>query len=190
VSTKWRELAEEIERFAAAYGTDPEWAEPLNERRALLQKGKVALGITEDEESGAVKIKHWPIPSGMLRILKPTDDRHRYIQYLTDWFYRRLSQEVHHSWSGLARSYPLLGPKQLSDSSREYHLELLRTRQVNISLTLMMAVITELELEFRFGLNERAKYVWSILRGWSDEARDVYDHSYAPILGTADVANL
>jgi hypothetical protein len=186
----WRELAEETERFSALYGLDPEWAEPLGERRALLKKGRVAFGMAEDAGSGVVKIKHWPIPSGMLKILKPTDDRHRYIQYLTDWFYRRLSQEVHHSWSGLARSYPLFGPKQVADSSRQHQLEVLRTRQVNISLTLMMAVITELELELRFGLNERAKYVWSILRDWSDEARDVYDHFYAPILGSANATDL
>ena len=42
----------------------------------------------------------------------------------------------------------------------------------------MMCMITELELELRFGLNERAKYVWAILREWSDDARDVYDRFY------------
>jgi len=48
-----------------------------------------------------------------------------------------------------------------------------------------MCMITELELELRFGLNERAKYVWAILREWSDDARDVYDRFYLPILGSA-----
>ncbi len=182
----WREVVEETERLEAAYGSDPEWKENLAGRRELIEHGKTAFELTADEAAGLVAIKRWPIPERMLKTLPDESDRHVYIRYLIDWFYRTLSQEAHHSWAGLARSYPLLVPGQLPDDQRKHHLELMRTRQVNMSLTLMMAIITELELEFRFGLNERAKYVWSILREWSEEAKDIYDRFYRPVLGSAD----
>lgn len=182
----WREVVEETARLVAAYGSDPEWQEHLTDRRKLIEHGKTAVELTPDEASGAVVIKRWPIPARMLRMLPEGSDRHTYIRYLIDWFYRTLSQEAHHSWAGLAKAYPLLVSGQLADDQRKHHLELMRTRQVNMSLTLMMAIITELELEFRFGLNERAKYVWSILRDWSDEATEIYDRFYRPVLGSAN----
>lgn len=186
----WREVVEETERLRAAYGENSEWQENLSGRDELIERGKVTLDLTPDEASGAAPVKRWPIPERMLKTLPEGTDRHLYIRYLIDWFYRTMSQEAHHSWAGLARSYPILVRGHLADDERKHRLEVMRTRQVNTCLTLAMAINTELELELRFGLNERAKYVWAILRDWSDEAREIYDRFYAPVLGPAKAASL
>lgn len=182
----WRELVEETERYRAAYGGDDEWEESLEERASLIERGRKAFGITDDEASGKTPIKRWPIPERMLSDFPEDSDRYRYIRYLIDWFYRTLSQDAHHSWTGLARAYPFLLKGQVPEEQRQHGLKVLRTRQVHMSLTLMMALITEIELELGFGLSERAKYVWTILRDWSDEATEVYDRFYKNILGPAN----
>jgi len=183
----FRELVEETRRLRDTYGTDPDWNEHLEERDKMIQEGRPIFGVSATEEADLKKIKRFPIPDHMLRELPEKSDHHAFIRYLIDWFYRTLSQDAHLSWSGIARSAMLLFPHDLSAAERTHRLELLRTRQVNMTLTLMMALITELELEFRFGLNEKAKYVWAILSEWSTEAKELYQHHYARILGPATV---
>ena len=88
---------------------------------------------------------------------------------------------------GIARSLPILAPRA-DVSARKEQLDFVRNRQVSLSIVFMMVLITELELELKFALDERLKYVWAVLREWSDEGRDLYDEFYQPHLGPASAS--
>jgi len=180
----WREIVEETTRLKAAYADDPEWKTNLATRDEMIVNRAGVFGITEAEQKDLKLIKRFPIPDHMYPA-GSTSSRAKYIRYLIDWFYRTLSQDAHLSFSGIARSLPLLTRTDVSQETKSLHLELRRANGAIVMFTLMLALITELELELRFGLAERAKYVWSVLNDWSPEPREVYDRFYSGILGPA-----
>ena len=47
------------------------------------------------------------------------------------------------------------------------------------SVTLVLAIVTELELELKFGLSERIQYIWTILADFSEDAKQLYHRYYA-----------
>jgi hypothetical protein len=181
----WREIVEETARLKQAYAADPDWTTNLAARDEMIVNRSAAFGIRQAEQNDVKRIKRFPIPDHMYPPSN-TGVRARYIRYLIDWFYRTLSQDAHLSFSGIGRSLPLLTRTDLSPEARKLHLALRRSNAAIAAFTLMMALITELELELRFDLAQRAKYVWSVLNDWSPEPREVYNRFYSGILGPAN----
>ena len=89
----------------------------------MIEEANSTFELTSAEIADHPKIRRSPIPDRMLSVIPESSDRQRYIWNKLEWFHRTLSKEAHHSWSGLARPYPLLVPDQLSDDAREQHLE-------------------------------------------------------------------
>jgi hypothetical protein len=163
-------------------GDDEAWSAYLGARDQLIIHAKELAGISASEEGNPKEVPYWPIPSQM--VAHSGGNRKPFIKYLYNWYYKSLSQDAHFAWAGVARSLPLLmndGEPEL----RSERIEILRSRQVAIGLTLMMAIMTELEIELRFGLMERCKYVWAVLSTWSDEAKEPYERFYRHIVGPA-----
>jgi hypothetical protein len=98
--------------------------------------------------------------------------------------------DAHLTFAGLGRTLPLLVPRNLPDDERRHRLELARSLQISTSFILMMSLITALELQLRFGENERIKYVWAVLQSWIPEAKEVYTRFYEKFLGSASVESL
>ena len=97
--------------------------------------------------------------------------------YLNDWFYRELSSASHLSWPGFAhRAAHLLNP---DEGQRQNRLRKYKSDCVMTSLVLVLALLSEIECEFRYGRSERLRYVWKLLAGFSGEADEVYKLRYA-----------
>ena len=184
----WRELVEDTERIRTAYGSEPAWADFIKERDRAITDMRVRVGITPGEAASPSDIPRWPIPSRMIQHSDPAIDRRDYLQYIYDWYYKRLSQHAHLAYVGIAAT-PLLLPGPESEESIRT-LEIARTEHVMTSLTLMLAIVTELELQLKFGYADRAKYVWAVLASWDEDPKDFYRRFYEPILGTATAAKV
>lgn len=181
----WLDVRRETDRMKEAYGNDPDWIEALANREAFLEEGRRAFGITDKDLVKPKKLQ-FPTPDAMLRdhLTKGTE-RYEYVQYMIDWFYRELSQDTHLTFTGVGRAYALLIPGDMPPDERKHRLELVRFKQVSTSFILMMCLITELELQLRFGEAELAKYVWTILSDWHPSAKEIYERFYEKFLGTA-----
>ena len=179
----WRDIVENTKRMKAAYATDPEWQDYIAGHEAMIQHGITTFGITPEEQANPRKIKEFPSIGGMKRALREGSDRHKYISYLDDFFYRSFSQDSHHHFTGVAKAVSFLVPGQRPEDERLRGLEILRTRQVDASVTMMLALITELELELKFGLADQAKVLWSMFADFSADAEEIYDKFYARMLG-------
>jgi hypothetical protein len=57
-----------------------------------------------------------------------------------------------------------------------------RSDDVFTTITLVVALLSELEIEFRFGLTDRLKYVWGIIQEYWGEAKDLYTRRYGTAL--------
>jgi len=176
----WREHTEEHSRFEKTYGHLPQWAEWLSGRQTFIAKMKTAHKITSGEEAKPNLIPYWPIPNQMARNADLCDKRRDFLQYLIDWYYRIRSSAAHASGRGmLNHAVPLIG-----DESKERADLLEQTRSENMfaSVTLMLAVVSELESELNLGLAERALYLWTLVGEYCPDAKEVYERRYQALL--------
>jgi hypothetical protein len=155
----WREHEERYFRYKEMYGSDPEWSQYLDELRRAQEAGKKIWGISTAEASNPKSIPYWPIPSQMIPAAKtpPTRDFFRYLQ---DWFYRELSQESHLSSPGLATRGSLLEAAEKNMPDSEEHLQHCKSVQATMAFVLMVAICSELEQHFNFGLRDRLLVMW------------------------------
>ena len=176
----WREIAEENLRFKNEYGEDPEWQEYLDVHRELLEKVQIAAGITSEEADDPSSVQYWPIPSQMIRQSSAASDRQGFLQYLYDWHYKVLSQDTHGSLPGLVRRASPLMPDFVNAPERDDWLRKLQSDSFVASVTLTLAIVSELEVELEFGISESIQYIWTILGDSSEDAKQLYERYYAP----------
>jgi hypothetical protein len=95
------------------------------------------------------------------------------------WFYRELSSASHLSLPGLMdRARHLL---EENDEARQRGLDKYRSDCMFTTLTLLLALISELEIGLRLNLAERCKYLWVLLDVWGP-AQELYAERYAKVL--------
>lgn len=169
----WREMCEESERMARDYGSNPKWAEYLRERTGRMEEMRTLRNLPPCGEE-TKKLPYWPHPGQMLRKeVQLSDERRVYLKYLNDWYYKELSSADHLSFIGLIlRGTPLMRPED--DNVK---LDMLRYHFLESTLSLVMAILSEIQIEAGFGHAERLKYVWGILNQL-DNPRELYDLRY------------
>jgi hypothetical protein len=189
----WKEAEQQLARYASAYAGDPQWAEWLSTRRALLDQAGVQFGLTEQERSTK---PDWPNPGRMVNYgVDPkalTPDR-KFLQYLNDWFYRETSAQNHQSFFGFMHLGALLlanasglGEEEKQAIESDFFPKH-RAFEVSRSVILLLSLIAEIEHHFSFGLAPRVIELWTILIGRVPEAKEIYERRYTgfwPIVAT------
>lgn len=61
-------------------------------------------------------------------------------------------------------------------------LDKFKSDYVMTTITLVLALASEIQIEFNYQLSERLKYIWSILNPFWGEAKELYDYRYATLL--------
>jgi hypothetical protein len=97
----------------------------------------------------------------MIPATKMTETR-TFFEYLEDWFYRELSQESHLSFPGLATRAGLLEAAEKNMTDSDVHLHQYKSVQATITFIIMLAICSEIELYFNFGLKERILVMWKM----------------------------
>lgn len=62
------------------------------------------------------------------------------------------------------------------------HLLNYRLNQFYITVTLMLAIVSEIEGHFHFGRNEKARYLWTVFSEHSDTTKDFWETRYSNLL--------
>jgi hypothetical protein len=182
----WREERLELNRYIAEYGHLAEWQEWFGRMKANSDLGVSLLGISPEEVALPTKIHRWPNAGAMPNYgLSPTDPvppGRAFMKYLDDWFYKDLSQQAHLGGTGLMkRASVLLYDRH--DPEREKILKRNTYAWLGQTITLMLALASEAESYFEFGLRERLRYVWGLTAPVIVVAKEVYDKRYAALLG-------
>lgn len=175
----WKETLQEHERLSNEYADDPEWKEYLNAHKGLLNEVQTTANVTPEEVTDPSTVKRFPIPGQMIQESATDGDRQELLQYLYDWHYKVLSQDAHASLPGLARRATPLMPDFVDAPDRDWRLKKLRSDSLMASVTLLLAIVTELELQLKFGLSERIQYIWTIISNFSEDAKQLYERFYA-----------
>jgi hypothetical protein len=177
----WREVAEEYQRLEARYKADPEWQEWLVEFKEFIDRG-VTRGVVTAEEAAATLKKEkkgrpqlWPTPGSMKNEGSFSQERREFVAFLNDWFYKGLSQDSHLSLPGLMRRSAFSGD---DPKPRTAVMEKLRSDGVFTTVSLVLAMISEIASEFPFELEDRALYLWHVLNPVWGDAKELYDRRY------------
>lgn len=181
----WREERLEFDRYMAEYGDLPEWQEWLGRLKAHLNFGVSFLGLTPQDVANPSKMRAWPnagaMPSYRQSSKAPVPPGRSFMKYLDDWFYKDLSQQAHLGGTGLMkRASVLLYDRH--DPERERALKKNNYFWWGQTITLTLALASELEAFFDFGLRERLQYIWGLTVPVVVVAKEVYEKRYAELL--------
>jgi hypothetical protein len=174
----WKEFVEHRNRYRLQYGADPSWSQYLLWLDRRVSEAKALAGISVAEELGTVKIARFPIPSTMVTDKNTAADRVDFLRYLYDWYYREFSQDTHLSWPGLVRRAAPLLERRRTDGTSAYLMKL-RSDVFSTSITLLLAMLSELEIETTYGLAERIRELWNEMLPVSAEAQEIHAMRYA-----------
>jgi hypothetical protein len=184
----WREQYLELERYKAEYGHLAGWQEWLSRLTALSDSGVTMFGLSAQEIAQPSTIVRWPNAGAMVTYsLSPTapiPPSRAYMKYLNDWFYADLSQQAHLGGTGLMkRASPLI--RERNDPERERALAKNKYTWMGQSFALMLAISSEMEAHFHFGLRERINYLWSVTGSAIPVAKEIHERRYAELLKEA-----
>lgn len=183
----WREQAEELGRYSAAYGADPDWTEWLTGFTTMLDQAKSLAGVSPTEAANLKTLPYWPIPSGMLKSGKLTASDQKFLEHLNDWFYRSFSSYSHLSLPGLVMRSAGLRPVQDEEAERVrlWQLDKARSDAVAMELLMSLAIMSEIDAACLLGLHTRLRYIWGVLNGFYGISRDLYRLRYDHLLPRA-----
>jgi hypothetical protein len=176
------------------HGANPHWAQYIAGLKEQIHREETSGYLSMQEiQNPFNNIGRWPTPGRMLSRLrkdgKATQGTLDYIEYINDWLYRELSGQTHLNASGLSMRgihFSTDQAKQIFpnnwEEERTKKLEEYRQKQVWITITLMLAILSEIEGHFHFGRNHKARELWAMLNAHSDIALDFWDTRYAALL--------
>lgn len=181
----WREERTELQRYLREFGHRPEWQDWLSQMQAHSDFGIHFLGLAPEEVADPHSISRWPNANRMVkyrvRASATVPPIRTFMGYLNDWFYADLSQQAHLGGAGLMkRSAPLLFDR--NDPKREAALKKNRYVWLGQTITLMLALASELEVYFRFGLLYQLRYIWGVAAPVIVVTKEVYDKRYSALL--------
>ena len=146
------------------------------------------IGVTQEEMNNTNKIEYWPNPGKMAKRSRRENSHSAtadFLSFLDDWFYKALSGQSHLNAQGLVQRGMFFTGRDmmsiLSDKANEIiEKELVRFRneQIWISIILILALSSEIEMHFSYGLDQRLKYVWGLIVNYNDQAKDLYERRY------------
>lgn len=183
----WRETRLELRRHAAEYGHVPEWQEWLARLSAYSDVGITIVGVSPAEVAEPSSIPRWPNPGGMVNYAvsskSPLPPTRAFLKYLNGWFYADLSQQSHLGGSGLMKRAGALINDYRKSPETEGNLRRYKNSQVGQTVALVLALASEMEAHFNFGLRERLQYVWGVVTPYIVVTKELYERRYASLLG-------
>jgi hypothetical protein len=191
--TGYTEYRIQLDHTLQYHGTLAEWQPYIRELEDQIKKVEKESQLTPDEVTNPRRnIGRWPTPGGMLHKLKrehPTSQAIPFIEYLNSWLYRELSGQTHLNAHGVTMrgsffdktiAKHILGEDW--EEKLNEHLLNYRLNQFYITVTLMLAIVSEIEGHFRFGRNEKARYLWTVFSEHSDTTKDFWETRYSALL--------
>lgn len=179
----YRQLRETRDRYIARYSSEARMQEYLANLNNLCDLTERYLPITTGQRADPSKIPRWPPPS---RLIKRKTASRTFLGFLHAWLYDDTSAQSHVNAAGLAQ----VGAFMLTGVGPEHMQRLIEQRAIrqytflhfSRTLIIVLAVATEIDAFQSFENREAIKRLWTLLSGWVEEAKDVYQRRYAAML--------
>lgn len=168
-----RVLLAEHQRRLGKHGADPAWKTWFDASEADIEQVAKLANITPVERANPMSIPFWPNPGKFGGKQCPTRDSKRgdFLRFLNEWFYGNLSGDSHLTFPGLVRRAGFYVRLAAGIDLEEHHA-LARSKFLFESLSLYVAILSEISGELRFEHEKtRLRGIWSRLSpAWVDAA--------------------
>ena len=176
----WRELRENYNRNWSEYGGLPEWENWFNQARDILERQRLEFGISEEDAANPKNLRYWPIPSKMLQHKGLSEKSRKFLQFLNDWLYKELSSDAHMSAFGIIRRHAQLLREK--GEERKKILSKLKSDSTFTTVTLLVAICSEINDICHFDRGKKLSYLWRILIEYWGEAKELFERRYREML--------
>jgi hypothetical protein len=192
----WRDDYEMLIKYRQRYAGLPRWDAYIELRSKGVAKLEAQLGITKKDKENLNNILFWPTLGKIRKRLRkdyPNSSALPYIEFLDDWFYRELSTQSHLEPRGLGQmGLHFLGIEDLKEISGDDRdgirerldekLQEFRLTQFWTAITLILSLVSEVELHFCYGLKQRILIIWALINQHSEISQEVYKERYEKLL--------
>jgi hypothetical protein len=180
----------ELDHVLKYHGSLPEWQDYIDALRKQIAVEEQEVQLTQAEiQHPESTIGKWPTPGKVLKRLRrdhPASPNIDFIEYLDSWMYRELSEQTHLEAHGLTQRGMFFSPDisrhlfgDTWEAVMDAHLERYRVKQVFTAIALMLAICSEIEVHFKYGLNQRLRYLWTYMSPSSGIIKDFWETKYS-----------
>jgi hypothetical protein len=182
----WRELRLGLDRLNQEYSHLPEFQSFLNDLTEHCNAGVALLGLTPQQAAQPTKLRSWPNPGALpnhgISPNSPLPANRAFMKFLNDYFYIDLSQQAHLGAFGMAKRGAFVLDAIHSSTNIALLLKKYRYAQMGQTVALVLALASEIEAHFGFGLKEQAKYVWGVASPNIFVVEELYRKRYQNLL--------
>jgi len=164
----WREARLELDRYIVEYRAFPEWQPWLSELTDFVKAGSGLANLTPQQAADPRALRSWPTPGAMARYGvspdQPLAPLRAFMKYLDDFFYIDLSQQAHLAAWGMAKRTSFLLDEIRDMPTTPGQVRKYRYYQIGQAVAFVLALASELEAHFDFGLRQSLLFVWDLAR--------------------------
>jgi hypothetical protein len=182
----WKNSRLELDRLEAEYREIPEWQEWFGQMRNFVEMGNNFARLSAEQRSNPQALRSWPNIGGGWRYKlspgEPLPPSRAFMKYLDDFFYIDLSQQSNLTpWGMIKRLGFLLDEvKEIEDT--EATLRKYRNFQVATTVVLALAIATEIEVHFGYGLRQDCIFAWTVANKMFVIAEEMFRKRYRELL--------
>jgi len=168
-----------IENYVARFGSHPQWQEYLGDLARLQTLSERYLSITSEQKQNPESIPRWPPPS---RLVKKVSACQPFLTFLHTWLYDDTSAQAHLNAAGMAQVGAFMMTSVVPGEAKRLIEErtILQYTYVHFTrmMTVVLAIATEIDAYRKFANREAIIRLWTLMSGFVDEAREVYERRY------------
>ena len=181
IRTRWyvksglHDIYEDIERDEKIYGKMQ--PKRLLSRNSAFDNLIKKMHLDKKEINNFCKKDLWPTPPKMVRknylkINRLSGDRIELIKFILEYYFKRLSQSAHQTFDGLLlSSVPML-------LKNEKEIPTYANEQIIDIITLILAIITEIEIGCNYDEQERMNYYWGFVKSFDCLSEKLFEMRY------------
>jgi hypothetical protein len=182
----WRESRLELERYVAEYGNLPEWKSYLEDLSRVCDMGLALTNLSPAQTANPKTLRSWPNPGAMVSHgvspNVPLPPVQAFMKYLNDFFYADLSQQAKLGGTGLSKRGAFLLDEIRSLPGTDSQIKKYRYSQIGQAVALVLALVSEIEAHFNFGLRQDALFVWNLAAQVIVLVKEMYEKRYRTLL--------
>jgi hypothetical protein len=179
----YRQAREQYNQVYSRFGSLPRWRQHFETQQAFLLDMEKYLSITAEQKADPAIIRYWPGPKRLTK--RPTKSQ-PFLKFLDTWFYSETSAQAHLNPAGLFSVAMFLisefAPKEMRENVDGRMLEQFKFKHFSRTLILVLAILSEIDTFCRLDNKEDLVRVWGLLKGYAEEADDVYKERYQELL--------
>jgi hypothetical protein len=182
----WREARLELDRYTTEYGNLPEWKSWLSELNQFVNVGPHLVNLTPQQTANPKGLRSWPTLGNMWNFGSSSGSAaapsRTFLKYLNDFFYIDLSQQAHLAAWGMIKRTGFLLDEIKEIHSSEAGVRKYKLFQLGQIVALSLAVASEIEVHFDFGLRQEALFVWGVASSGFEIVNEMYGKRYRELL--------